>query len=333
MVGVDIGCGMETVKIAEKEVDFAKLDALIRANIPSGREIRDTPHSFAKEIDLTSLCAAEEVNIDRAEKSIGTLGGGNHFIEIDRDDDGNLYLVVHSGSRHLGCEIADYYGEQGRKAMWGGAKHQIQKTIEQLKAEGRHREIETTVKRLKKEHKIGMPKELAYVEGKLFEDYIHDMKIVQDFAMLNRRAMTEVILYGMGWTEIERFTTIHNYIDTERMILRKGAVSAEAGEKLLIPINMRDGSLVCIGKGNDEWNRSAPHGAGRLMSRHAAMHTLSMEQFKAEMEGIYTTCVRPDTLDESPMAYKNVQQIVTQIVPTAHILCRIMPIYNFKAGE
>ena len=151
--------------------------------------------------------------------------------------------------------------------------------------------------------------------------------------MLNRRAMTEVILYGMGWTEIERFTTIHNYIDTEHMILRKGAVSAEAGEKLLIPINMRDGSLVCIGKGNDEWNRSAPHGAGRLMSRHAAMHTLSMEQFKAEMEGIYTTCVRPDTLDESPMAYKNVQQIVTQIVPTAHILCRIMPIYNFKAGE
>jgi len=333
MVGVDIGCGMETVQIAEKEVDFAKLDALIRKNIPSGREVREIPHSFAKEIDLTALRAAEEVNLDRAKKSIGTLGGGNHFIEIDRDPDGNLYLVVHSGSRHLGCEIADYYGEQGCKAMWGGAKHQIQQTIEQLKAEGRYQEIEAIVKRLKKEHKIGMPKELAYVEGKLFEDYIHDMKIVQRFAALNRKAMTEVILQGMGWTEKERFTTIHNYIDTDSMILRKGSVSANLGEKLLIPINMRDGSLVCVGKGNEEWNCSAPHGAGRLVSRSVAMKTLSMRQFEKEMEGIYTTCVRPDTLDESPMAYKSMEQIVKQITPTAKILCRIRPIYNFKASE
>ncbi len=333
MVGVDIGCGMETVKIAEKEVDFAMLDALIRENIPSGSEVRDTPHPFAKEIDLTALCAAEEVNLDRAEKSIGTLGGGNHFIEIDRDDDGNLYLVVHSGSRHLGCEVADYYAEQGRKALWGGAKYQIEKTIEQLKVEGRHKEIEGTVKCLKKEHKIGMPKELAYVQGKLFEDYIHDMKIVQRFAALNRRAMTDVILCGMGWTETERFTTVHNYIDTESMILRKGAVSAEAGEKLLIPINMRDGSLVCIGKGNDAWNRSAPHGAGRLMSRSTAMKTLSMEEFKAQMVGIYTTCVRTHTLDESPMAYKSMGHLMAQIDPTAEIVCIIKPVYNFKACE
>lgn len=333
MVGVDIGCGMETVKIAEKEVDFAKLDALIRENIPGGREIRQTLHPLAAEIDLTALRAADEINMERAKKSIGTLGGGNHFIEMDRDSEGNLYLVVHSGSRHLGCEVADYYGEQGRKAMWGGAKYQIQKTIEELKAAGRHAEIETTVRHLKKEQAIDIPKELAYVEGKLFDDYIHDMKIVQRFAKLNRKAMTNIILEGMGFTEIERFTTIHNYIDTENMILRKGAVSAKKGEKLLIPINMRDGSLVCIGKGNDEWNQSAPHGAGRLMSRSAAMHRLSLEQFQKEMEGIYTTCVRQDTLDESPMAYKNMHQIVTQIEETVQIVHRILPIYNFKSGE
>ena len=178
-----------------------------------------------------------------------------------------------------------------------------------------------------------MPKELAYVEGKLFDDYIHDMRITQRFAVLNRKAMTDVILRGMGWEETDRFTTIHNYIDTENMILRKGAVSAQAGEKLLIPINMRDGSLICVGKGNEDWNCSAPHGAGRLMSRKAAFARLSLEEYKAEMQEIYSTCVTFDTLDESPMAYKSMDEIVRQIGPTAEIIDRIRPIYNFKAAE
>lgn len=333
MVGVDIGCGMETVRISEIEIDFKRLDSLIREKIPCGREVRKLPHALNSEIDLNELCCADQVNLERACRSIGTLGGGNHFIEIDRDASGNIYLVVHSGSRHLGCEVAEYYQKQGRLAMWGGAHYQIKQTIEALKEQGRFQEIQPTVKALKKEHEIMMPRDLAYVEGKLFDDYIHDMKIVQRFAAINRRAMTKVIIEGMGFMEAERFTTTHNYIDTDSMILRKGSVSAKNGEKLLIPINMRDGSLICIGKGNEDWNFSAPHGAGRLMSRSAAFQSLSMEEYKAEMADVYSTCVVPDTLDESPMAYKSMDEIVNQITPTAEIICRIKPIYNFKAAE
>ena len=333
MVGVDIGCGMETVRIAEKNVDFEKLDLVIRKNIPCGRDVRDNPHPLNAKIDLLKLKCAEDVKIERAKLSIGTLGGGNHFIEMDCDDNGNIYLVVHSGSRHLGYQVADFYQEQGRHAMWGGAKYQIKQTIERLKEEGRFQEIQDTIEALKKEQKIDMPRELAYVEGRLFDDYIHDMKIVQKFATLNRRAMTEIIMEEMGFTEIERFTTIHNYIDTETMILRKGAVSAKKGEKLLIPINMRDGSLICVGKGNSEWNNSAPHGAGRLMSRSAAFERLTMEEYQKQMEGIYTTCVNSSTLDESPMAYKNMGEIVKNIEHTAEIIANIKPIYNFKAAE
>lgn len=331
MVGVDIGCGMETVRLEDTAVDFDKLDALIREQIPCGREVRTRPHPFAEQIDLHALRCADQLQLERAYRSIGTLGGGNHFIELARTERGELYLVIHSGSRHLGCEVAEYYQEQGYRALWGGAQHQIRQTIETLKAQGRSREIEQTVKALKKEHRPHLPRELAYVEGALFEDYIHDMKLVQHFAALNRKAMTEVILNGMGLTALERFTTIHNYIDTESMILRKGAVSAKAGEKLLIPINMRDGSLICVGRGNNEWNSSAPHGAGRLMSRAAARQSLSMTDYQAEMEGIYSTCVVPDTLDESPMAYKSMAHIVEQITPTAEIIERIKPLYNFKA--
>ena len=333
MVGVDIGCGMETVKLLEKEIDFDKMDKLIRNEIPCGMEIREMPHLFASEIDLTVLRCAHQVNLVRAERSIGTLGGGNHFIEVDKNDAGELYLVVHSGSRHIGNEVANYYQEQGKKALWGGAKWQINETIEKLKAEGRFQEIEATIKSLKKEHRIEIPADLVYVEGKLFEDYIHDMKIIQRFAMLNRKAMVERILTGMNLTSVETFTTIHNYVDTEEMILRKGAVSAKAGEKLLIPINMRDGSLICIGKGNEEWNCSAPHGAGRLMSRRAAFDKLSMEEFKEEMKGVYTTCVTKETLDESPMAYKSMDEIVRNIGPTADIIEQIRPVYNFKAAD
>ena len=261
------------------------------------------------------------------------MGGGNHFIEVDQSGDGRLFLVVHSGSRHLGTEVADYYQNEGRRALWGGAKHQIQETIAKLKAEGRFQEIQKTITALKKEHELDIPKDLAYVEGKLFDDYIHDMKLTQQFAVLNRKAMVDVILEGMGLTAVDIFTTIHNYIDTDAMILRKGSVSAKKGEKLLIPINMRDGSLICVGTGNEDWNCSAPHGAGRLMSRRAALNTLSMEEFQNEMKGIYTTCVVPDTLDESPMAYKSIEEIVSQVGPTAIIVERIRPVYNFKASD
>ena len=280
MVGVDIGCGMETVRIAEKEVDFDKLDKIIRKYIPYGRDVRKVPHKLNDEIDLNELRCASDVKIDRARHSIGTLGGGNHFIEVDKDDEKNIYIVVHSGSRHLGTEVAEFYQNEGRKAMWNGAKYQIQEMIDKLKEEGRFSEIQAEVDKLKIEHPIKIPKELTYVEGKLFEDYIHDMKIVQRFATLNRKAMMDVIMVGMRFTKIEEFTTIHNYIDTETMILRKGSVSAKYGEKLLIPINMRDGSIICIGNGNEDWNYSAPHGAGRLMSRSSAYERLTMEEYE-----------------------------------------------------
>lgn len=333
MVGVDIGCGMETVKLKEKEIDFEKLDKLIRAEIPFGREVRATPHLLNDEIDLSELYCSPYVNLSRARKSIGTLGGGNHFIEIDKNEQNELYLVVHSGSRHLGCEVALYYQEEGRKSFWNGARYQIDETINRLKEEGRQSEIEATVKELKRYRKLNIPKDLTYVQGRLFDEYIHDMQLTQRFALLNRKAMTQVIIEGLELTEVERFTTIHNYIDTDSMILRKGSVSAKKGEKLLIPINMRDGSLICIGKGNEEWNFSAPHGAGRLMSRKAAFANLSVEQYKEEMKGIFSTCVTFDTLDESPMAYKSMDEIINAITPTAEIVERITPLYNFKASE
>ena len=333
MVGVDIGCGMETVKIAEREIDCVKLDAVIKEFIPCGFEIREIAHPLLQEIDLNKLRCISEVNIHRANLSIGTLGGGNHFIEIDKSDNGELYLVVHSGSRHLGCEVAEYYQTEGYRMLCGNAKHQVAEAIEKLKQEGRFQEIQSTIESLKAQNHISLPKDLAYVEGQLFEDYIHDMKIVQHFAVLNRQAMIGVILEQMQLTEVERFTTIHNYIDTDEMILRKGAVSAKEGEKILIPINMKDGSLICIGKGNPDWNNSAPHGAGRLMSRSAAFRKLSMDQYKLEMAGVYSTCVVEDTLDESPMAYKNIDEIKSQIIPTATVVEQIRPIYNFKATK
>ena len=335
MVGVDIGCGMETVKIEETEIDFNTLDNLIRSKIPSGSEIRADYHKQNDEIDLTELRCARHINIERAHRSIGSLGGGNHFIEVDRDDEGKLYLVIHSGSRHIGCEVAKYYQEEGYKALCGNAQYQINKMIVQLKNEGREKEISSAIADMKKQKQTikAIPRELAYVSGVLFKDYIHDMKIIQHFAALNRKAMTEIILEGMCLTECDRFTTIHNYIDTDNMILRKGSVSAQNGEKLLIPINMRDGSLICVGKGNPEWNFSAPHGAGRIMSRKEAFNTLSVEAYKNEMRDVFTTCVGIDTLDEAPMAYKNIDYIITQIQPTAEVVKIIKPVYNFKASE
>ena len=332
MVGVDIGCGMELIRIEEKELDLNKLDNLIHERIPSGFNIRAQSHAFASLIELEKLRCAKKVNIDMAYKSLGTLGGGNHFIEADRDGDGNLYIVVHSGSRHLGKEVAEYYQNEGYRMLCGNSQRQIEQMIARLKEEGRAKEIARTIAEMKR-NTADIDKELAYVEGELFENYIHDMKLVQHFAVLNRQAMIDEIVGGMNLTVAEQFTTIHNYIDTDNMILRKGAVSAQKGEKLLIPINMRDGSLICIGKGNDDWNRSAPHGAGRLLSRGKAFSTLTMEEFEREMRGIFSTTVNKNTLDESPMAYKKIEDIVDNITPTVEIINRITPVYNFKASE
>ena len=332
LVGVDIGCGMETIRIREKRIELQQLDKLIRSEIPSGFAIRTKPHRFAREIDLESLHCAKHVDLLRAEKSIGTLGGGNHFIEANRDDDGNIYIVVHSGSRHLGLEIANYYQNAGYKALTSYSDDEISAVISQLKAEGRQSEIQPTLKQMKS-RRTSIPKPLAYVEGELLEQYLHDMKIAQQFAMLNRKAMIDTIVKGLGVHVEEQFTTVHNYIDTENRILRKGAVSARLGERLLIPINMRDGSLICVGKGNEDWNCSAPHGAGRLMSRSAAKQTFTVSEFKKQMEGIYTTSVGRNTLDECPMAYKGMEDIVNNIGPTAGIEAIIKPIYNFKAGN
>ena len=333
LVGVDIGCGMETVRLAEETLDLEALDQVIRQRIPAGFSIRQTLHPYNEAIDLTALRCAKRVNLGRARRSIGTLGGGNHFIEVDKDEDGALYLIVHSGSRHLGLEVAGYYQEQGYQQLNGSDEIHIQQLIEAYKAAGREKELEPMLKKLKKERRTAVPKTLAYVSGPLFDDYLHDMALVQRFALINRQAMVDEILAAMGLTAVERFTTIHNYIDLESMILRKGAVSARQGQKLLIPINMRDGSLICRGLGNPDWNHSAPHGAGRLMSRTKARKAFSVAQFQDAMAGIYTTSVNRDTLDECPMAYKDMSAIVDNIGPTAEIKKIIRPIYNFKAGE
>ena len=333
LVGVDIGCGMETVKLKEKHIEVQMLDKLIYAKIPSGFDIRETPHRYSEQIDLTKLYCYKHINPERAELSIGTLGGGNHFIEADKGSDGSMYIVIHSGSRHLGVETAKYYQEEAFKRLHTDNRDEIKAVIEKLKSEGRESEIQTELLKLKKVTGPDVPKHLAYCEGELFEQYIHDMKIVQQFAMLNRQAMMDEIIKGMHLHVTEQFTTIHNYIDTDTMILRKGAVSAEAGQKLLIPINMRDGSLICTGKGNPDWNFSAPHGAGRLMSRSQAKESFTVSEFKKQMKGIYTTSVNAQTLDECPMAYKSIDDIVNNIGDTAEINDIIKPVYNFKAGE
>lgn len=335
LVGVDIGCGMETVEIKNSHIEVQKLDKLIYDRIPSGFNIRDTAHRYNSEIDLEQLKCKEEakINLDRAERSLGTLGGGNHFIEVGKDEDGKIYLVIHSGSRHLGLQVAEFYQEQAYKSLNGNSNIDVMKLIKELKSTGREHEIQKSVEELKKQSSTDIPKALAYVSGQLLEDYIHDMKIIQKFAMLNRKAMMDEIIKGMKLKVVDEFTTIHNYIDTENMILRKGAVSAQAGEKLLIPINMRDGSSICIGKGNADWNYSAPHGAGRLMSRTQAKSTCTLSEFRKEMKGIYTTSVNSETLDECPMAYKGMDDIVNNISDTAEIVKIVKPIYNFKAGE
>lgn len=332
LVGVDIGCGMETAVLKEKHIELQKLDKLIYEKIPSGFEIREKPHRFAEKIDLSELYCIEHINPVRAELSIGTLGGGNHFIEADKGSDGKIYIVIHSGSRHLGVEVAKYYQNEAYRRLNKSSAKEVQELIDRLKAEGRERQIQQELKKLANTKRTDVPKHLAYTEGELFSQYIHDMKLVQKFAEINRQAMMTEIIKGMGLHITESFTTIHNYIDTDSMILRKGAVSAQKGERLLIPVNMRDGSLLCSGKGNADWNYSAPHGAGRLMSRSEAKESFTVSEYKKQMKGIYTTSVNSGTLDECPMAYKSIEDIVNNIGDTVEINDIIKPIYNFKAG-
>ncbi len=302
LVGVDIGCGMLTTKLREREIDFLQLDRLIRDEIPSGFAIRRIPHPFSEEANVNALRCREggkndaRLDIERAQASIGTLGGGNHFIEVNRDDEGNLYLVIHSGSRNIGLQVALHYQRKAAKI----SSHQ--------------------------------PRGLEYLEGTLMEDYLHDMRLMQRYALINRSAMADIIIQGMNLEVQEQFSTIHNYIDLDQMILRKGAVSAKKGEKILIPLNMRDGSLLCIGKGNPDWNESAPHGAGRVMSRTQAKKQLSMRDFHESMKGVFSTSVKKTTLDEAPMAYKNEEHLLEYLHETCDIIDRLKPLYNYKSG-
>jgi RNA-splicing ligase RtcB len=340
LVGVDIGCGMETLFIPSEHKSSAgfdpiRLDEIIHSQIPSGMEIRDDAHEYINKISLNEIkCPA--INPDRARKSIGTLGGGNHFIEANRDNDNNLYIVVHSVSRHLGKEVAEYYQQEAWKQLNKNRKVDVGEYIAKLKSEGLEKEIQSRINQIRSQIITDVPQDLAYVSDELFGDYINDMKITQYFALLNRKAMIDVIMKGLNIqmdAQCEQFSTIHNYIDTDTMILRKGAVSAKKGEKLIIPINMRDGSLICEGLGNPDWNYSAPHGAGRIMSRKKAFTILSVEDYKKAMEGIYSTSVNKETIDESPMAYKNMDDIINNISPTANILKIIKPVYNYKASD
>ena len=325
LVGVDIGCGMLSVKLNNKEIDYKQLDEVIHAKIPSGFNVHDRS---VKDFDFSQLRCQKHVDLKRAIFSIGSLGGGNHFIEVgSAEKTKDIYLIIHSGSRKLGGDVCKYYQDKAIQQVNQIGK--VKKTIiKQLKAQGRQKEIETELNKI---NNSISSKELAYLTGHDFDDYLNDMAIVQKFASLNREMMAEIILKAMNFTESSRFETIHNYIDFRRMILRKGAVSSEKGEKLLIPINMRDGSLLCIGKGNENWNYSAPHGAGRLMSRSKAKEVILMDDFVNSMKEVYSSSVVDETLDEAPQAYKSIDEIKLAIVDTVEIIDVIKPLYNFKA--
>ena len=340
IVGVDIGCGMLCCEIGKIDIDYAKLDSVIREHIPAGRAVRDEEINFPQLEDLH--CKDQLRNIEWLKCSLGTLGGGNHFCEVDEDSDGMKYLVIHTGSRNLGKQVAEIYQQMAIDDMQGMNKlaEESKKLIAEYKAAGRQKDIQrglTELKRKWQPDKLNIPKELCYLTGEHREMYLHDMKICQEFARVNRRAIQDIIFYYMGWTFsrsfMERFQTIHNYIDHDTNIVRKGAISAKAGEKVLIPINMRDGCIIGIGKGNEDWNCSAPHGAGRIMSRSKAKENVSLEEYQESMKGIYTTSVNQSTIDESPMAYKSMDEILEHIKDTVAIVKIIKPVYNFKASE
>ena len=335
VVGVDIGCGMYTVNLGNIEIDFEKLDEACHF-VPSGMNVWQ---GRQEHFDLERLrCFRELKDSKRLERSLGTLGGGNHFIEIDKASDGTKYLVIHTGSRNLGKQVAEIYQKLAIDLNRGMENYfeQREEIIRTYKEQGRRSEIQAALKELFRQREVKeatMPEDLCYLYGKYFEDYLADVEICQQFAKRNRELIAEVILNRCGLTAVDAFHTIHNYIDTEEMILRKGAIAAHKGEKVLIPINMRDGSVLAVGKGNPEWNYSAPHGAGRVMSRTGARKALSLEEYKKEMEGIYTTSVNEDTLDEAPMAYKSLSDIIDVIGESVEVIEVLKPIYNFKASE
>ena len=330
LVGVDIGCGMLAIKLKEKYIDLSLLDECIRKNIHCGFDIREKPIIKS---NIDKIFAT--IDIDKAYRSLGSLGYGNHFIEIDKDKDDNLWLVIHTGSRHLGIEVCNFYQNLASFKLKYLKKKEIEKeikeTINRLKLEGKQKEIQSTIKTLYSQNNLSIPDDLCYVEGKNFDNYINDMKYTQEHAKINRETIASIILECMNFHEVERFDTIHNYIDTDNMILRKGAISAQSGEKVIIPMNMRDGSLICIGKGNPDWNYSAPHGAGRIMSRNQAREQVSFEEFKVSMKDIFSTCVNKNTIGDSPMVYKPMNEIIENIKDTVDIIDIIKPIYNFKA--
>ena len=308
LIGIDIGCGMTLAQIKGKKIEYQKLDTVIRDSVPSGFSIRANAHRFAGEFDFDALRCVKHIRTDNALLSLGSLGGGNHFIEADKDDDGNLYIVIHTGSRHLGKEVTEYYLNEGQKY---------------LKANG-----------------IEVPYEITWLEGVLMEDYLHDLQVVQQFASLNREIILDELLKGMKWKILDTYECIHNYVDASpetldtfgTSMLRKGAISANAGEKVIIPINMRDGILLGTGLGNAEWNCSAPHGSGRIMKREEVKNHFTVSSFKSEMKGIYSSCIGKDTLDEAPFAYRSLKDITDVIGETVTIDRVIRPVYNFKAG-
>lgn len=332
IVGVDISCGMLVVQLKENRVNLPELDSCIRKNIPAGyRQIRKKTHKFARDSRIEELIGYPG-DYMYCQRSISTLGAGNHFLELDIDTTGNLYLVIHSGSRNAGSNVCKVHQDKAYKALKKQYHSGIDEIIRYYNEINETDKIEVAIQQYKDTHAEPIH-ELAYVEGENLDKYIHDMIIMEHYADLNRKAMAEVIMSELGLHEVDSFTTVHNYVDVENKIIRKGAVSAQHGERLIIPMNMRDGSLICIGKGNSNWNYSAPHGAGRLMSRAEARQSFTISAFKKSMEGIFTTSVGADTLDECPMVYKPMEEIVSQIHDTVDIVKTIKPIYNFKAGD
>lgn len=303
IVGIDIGCGMTLAKLKQNKPEFQKLDTVIRNNIPSGFSIRRKPHRFSDEFNFARLYCCENIHLEKAILSLGTLGGGNHFIEIDKDEEGFLYVVIHSGSRSLGKEVTEYYLKKGQKYL--------------------------------KSRNIKVPYELTYLENELMEQYLHDIQIVQEYASLNREIMLDELVRGMKWKLTDSYSCTHNYIDVSEpvLMLRKGAISAKAGEKVIIPINMRDGIILGTGLGNEDWNCSAPHGSGRILKRDEVKSRYTVSAFKTEMKGIYSSCIGKDTLDEAPFAYRSIDDISEVIADTVTINKIIRPVYNFKAGK
>ena len=304
LIGIDIGCGMSMVKIGKIRKDFQKLDTVIRDNVPVGFKIRNTVHKDAADFDLSRLNCYKHIREDKAMLSIGTLGGGNHFIELDADENGEGYLIIHSGSRHLGKEVAEYYMDKGHRYLMEHGKENV-------------------------------PFELTYLTDELLSDYLHDLQVVQEYAELNRHIMLREICKGMKWKVTDEKSCIHNYIEetSGAAILRKGAISAKENQEVIIPINMRDGVILGTGKGNDEWNSSAPHGAGRISSREKVTTSHTVSEFKASMKGIYTSCISKDTLDEAPFAYRDIDYIKEAVKETVEITKLLKPVYNYKGGN